>query len=1146
MRHGTRPPALAAGLALALVAGTAAALSWSAAQAPTAQAVDPVGLAVAAADRAASSGLDALRKGPDEQFDRRAVYTGGDPGAALYYVSYDRTYRGLPVVGGDAVVATDAAGRVLSTVSGSDTTIAVDTRPGISAQQATAAARTRLLKVDQVAEPKLVVLTLDQPRPVLAWHVLVSGTATGDGHHGGEASRQNVYVDAASGRVAHSTEEIAAGTGTGIWSGPNLTIGTSGSSGSYRMSHPSRPKLECTDYTSASSTGAAYTDTDDVWGSTSKTDKVSGCVDVLYAGSAMWDILQNWYGRNGLDGNGNWVDAEVGLPEVNAYWGQTSNPDGVVFGRNNANQWITAIDVVAHEYGHGLDAKTPGGISGHDTQEAVGDIFGALTEYYLNNATDAPDYEVGEKVNLSGSGPIRYMYKPSKISGHPDCYSTSLPSSEHASAGPMNHWFYLLAEGTNPTNGQPVSATCNSTTLTGIGIQPAGKIVYNAMLTKTSGMTYPKWRVNTLTSAKNLDPSCGQYQKVKAAWDAVSVPAQSNEPSCTSTPGNDFTLGLNPGSGSVQPGSSVTSTVNTATTSGSAQTVNLSASGAPSGVSVSFSPSSVQSGSNSTMTISTSSSTAQGSYTITVTGTGSVSHTATYSLTVGTGNPNPTVPDIDVAKVQAHLTQFGTIASQNGGNRRAGSAGYTASVAYVKGKLQAAGYTVTEQNCSSCTYPSNNLIADWPGGDTNNTVMFGAHLDGVSAGPGINDNGSGSAALLETALALASANPTMTKHVRFGWWTDEEQGLNGSTFYVNSLSAAQKTAIKGYYNFDMIGSTNAGYFINNITTATSAPLKAYWDSLNLQPEENVEGQGRSDDASFKNAGIATSGYATGASARKTSAQVTKWGGTAAAYDPCYHAACDTTSNISATALNRGADGIAYAIWNLAVGTSTPTNDFSVSVNPASGSANRGSSVTATVNTATTSGSAQTVNLSASGAPSGVTVSFNPSSVQSGSNATVTFAVASNATPGTSTITITGAGAVSHTTTYTLTVNGTPPTTPPSGRTFTNNTDYQIMDNQVVSSLMANASGAATSPVQVSVTINHTCSEDLGISLMAPNGMTYTMKSPGTGNYPCTQFGGQRTYSVPVGVVAAGGVWRLGVTDYGPGDYGILDTWSVTV
>ncbi|MEU5940566.1 M28 family peptidase [Micromonospora sp. NPDC047548] len=381
-------------------------------------------------------------------------------------------------------------------------------------------------------------------------------------------------------------------------------------------------------------------------------------------------------------------------------------------------------------------------------------------------------------------------------------------------------------------------------------------------------------------------------------------------------------------------------------------------------------------------------------------------------------------PDISVTNVQAHLTQLNTIATNNGGTRRAGSAGYTASVSYLKTKLQAAGYTVSEQYCSNCTYPGNNLIAEWPQGPADQVVMFGAHLDSVSAGPGINDNGSGSATLLENALVLAEQNPSMTKRVRFAWWNGEEQGLQGSKFYVNSLTATQKGYLKGYYNFDMVGSPNGGYFINRVTSTTAAPLKAYWDSLNLLPEENVEGQGRSDDYSFQQAGIPTSGYAAGASATKTSAQASKWGGTAgAAYDGCYHRSCDTTSNVNATVLNRSADGVAYAIWQLAVG-GTPTNDFSVSVSPTSGSVAQGSATTATVATATTAGSAQTVTLTASGAPSGVTVSFSPSSVTSGGSATMTVTASSTATTGTFTITVTGTGSVTRTATYSLTVTGT--------------------------------------------------------------------------------------------------------------------------
>ncbi|MFJ9419643.1 M28 family peptidase [Streptomyces sp. NPDC101227] len=384
-------------------------------------------------------------------------------------------------------------------------------------------------------------------------------------------------------------------------------------------------------------------------------------------------------------------------------------------------------------------------------------------------------------------------------------------------------------------------------------------------------------------------------------------------------------------------------------------------------------------------------------------------------------------PDVDVAKVQAHLTELNAIATRNGGTRKSSGQGYRDSVSYVKNKLQAVGYTVTEQPCTSgcSTGAGPNLIAEWPQGDAGTVYMFGSHLDSVGAGPGINDNGSGSAALLETALTLAEQNPAMASRVRFGWWTDEEQGLNGSDFYVRSLSATERSKIKTYYNFDMIASTNGGYFINHVSSAAAQPMKEYWDSLNLQPEENTEGAGRSDDYSFEQAGIATSGYAMGASARKTSAQAAKWGGTAnRAYDSCYHQSCDTTSNINSTGLNRSVDGIAYTLWKQAVANSTPANDFSLAVAPGTASVDPGGTATGTVSTATTKGSAQTVKLSATGAPAGVTVSFSPASVTSGGSSTMTVGTAPSTAPGTYPLTLTGTGSVAHSTTFTLTVKGT--------------------------------------------------------------------------------------------------------------------------
>ncbi|RKT03398.1 Zn-dependent metalloprotease [Streptomyces sp. 3211.6] len=1004
--------------AFALTASLAGALAGTASAAQQPDPVPPrpsrADRAVAAADAAVRSGLDGLVNQPQQQYDRRLVTPWVQD---LYSVAYERSYRGLPVVGGDAVVLADGEGKVRALQSASSTVIDVSVTPTVTAKAAESSSRAELARVDKVESSRLVVRLKDD-RPVLAWETVLTGSAKS------APSRMHVYVDARTGKVVDRWDEVVAGTGNSKWNGPNpLTVDTTASGGTYSLRDPNRPGLSCQDY----STGTVFSKSSDSWGTGNPTSKETGCTDLMFAAQKQWDMLRQWLGRNGVDGNGRSFPGKVGLNDLNAYWDGGS----VTIGHNSANEWIAGIDVVGHEYGHAIDTNTPGGTSGQEAGlgEGTGDIFGALTEAYANEPApyDTPDYTVGEMINLQGRGPIRNMYNPSAVNNDPSCYSSSIPSTEvHAAAGPLNHWFYLLAEGSSPGGGKPSSSTCNQSTVTGVGVQNAGKIFYGGMLLKTSSMSYKKYRTATLSSAKTLDASCDLFNKTKAAWDAISVPAQSGDPACTPSGQGDFSLTLNPASGSVQQGASVTTTVATSTTTGQAQQVTLSASGLPAGVTASFSPATVQSGQSSTLTLTASSTTAPGPATVTVKGQGaSLAHTADYALTVGGGQGDPTTPpDISAANVQAHLNQLGTIATQNGGNRRAGSGGHTQSLAYIKGKLQTAGYTVTEQNCTSCTYPSNNLIADWPGGPEDQTVMFGAHLDSVSAGPGINDNGSGSATLLENALVLAQKNPTMTKHVRFAWWTDEEQGLNGSKFYVGQLGSAQRAAIKGYYNFDMVGSPNGGYFINNLNSTTAAPLKAYWTSLNLAPEENTEGQGRSDDYSFQQAGIPTSGYAAGASARKTSAQAAKWGGTAnAAYDSCYHSSCDTPSNISATTLDRSADGVAYAIWKQAVGNGTPASDFSVATSPAAGTAAPGSSVTATVNTATVSGSPQNLALTVSGAPAGVTATVSPSSVQSGQSATLTVQVAAGTAPGTATLTVTGTGTTTHSTTYTLTVSG---------------------------------------------------------------------------------------------------------------------------
>ncbi len=277
-------------------------------------------------------------------------------------------------------------------------------------------------------------------------------------------------------------------------------------------------------------------------------------------------------------------------------------------------------------------------------------------------------------------------------------------------------------------------------------------------------------------------------------------------------------------------------------------------------------------------------------------------------------------PNISVANVQAHLNQFQSIANANGGNRAHGRPGYLASVNWVKSKLDAAGFVTRVQSFSYGGATGYNLIADYPGGDANNVVMLGGHLDSVTAGPGINDNGTGSASILEVALQVKATGFKPTKHLRFGWWGAEERGLIGSTNYVNSLPAAEKSKIKAYLNFDMTGSPNPGYFVYSASGQPSGSLalqqrlQAGFTSLNVQTELTSVG-GRSDHAAFARAGIPIGGTFTGAEGRKTAAQATKWGGTAGqAFDRCYHASCDTTANINATALDRNADVIAHALW----------------------------------------------------------------------------------------------------------------------------------------------------------------------------------------------------------------------------------------
>jgi Zn-dependent M28 family amino/carboxypeptidase len=222
-------------------------------------------------------------------------------------------------------------------------------------------------------------------------------------------------------------------------------------------------------------------------------------------------------------------------------------------------------------------------------------------------------------------------------------------------------------------------------------------------------------------------------------------------------------------------------------------------------------------------------------------------------------------------------------------------------------------------------YPQKNVIAELPGKNNDNVVMAGAHLDSVPEGPGINDNGSGSAALLELAQNMSKLKPQNT--VRLAWWGAEEEGLIGSTEYVNGLSQAEKDRIALYLNFDMIASPNYIFMIyDGDESGFEAPVVVPEGSIEIEdlferyftsvgePYDDAEFSGRSDYQAFINSGIPAGGLFTGAEEIKSEEQAAIWGGTAGeAFDPCYHQACDDRDNIDMHALEVNSDAIATAV-----------------------------------------------------------------------------------------------------------------------------------------------------------------------------------------------------------------------------------------
>jgi Zn-dependent M28 family amino/carboxypeptidase len=229
---------------------------------------------------------------------------------------------------------------------------------------------------------------------------------------------------------------------------------------------------------------------------------------------------------------------------------------------------------------------------------------------------------------------------------------------------------------------------------------------------------------------------------------------------------------------------------------------------------------------------------------------------------------------------------------------------------------------------------SSNVIADTRSGDPDNVTIMGAHLDSVPEGPGINDNGSGSAFLLEVALRMAKERIRPENRVRFAWWGAEESGLVGATRYVAAISDPEFAQIAANLNFDMLASPNHAKFVYDGDFSDTAPPATapvvnpgaayierkfvnYFDSQDL-PTEPTAFDGRSDYKPFQDNGIAAGGLFSGAEVAKSAAQVEKWGGTAGlAFDPNYHQAGDDINNLDLEGFEELADGGAHVLATLA-------------------------------------------------------------------------------------------------------------------------------------------------------------------------------------------------------------------------------------
>ncbi|MEV7324638.1 M4 family metallopeptidase [Streptomyces sp. NPDC093970] len=454
------------------------------------------------------------------------------------HTRYERTYAGLPVLGGDLVVHTSEAGRTEGVTKATKAAIKVASlKPQISTAKAEKSALSvakTLGSAKSAADGARKVIWAGSGTPVLAYETVVGGF-----QDDGTPNQLHVITDATTGKKLFEYQGIenATGTGKSLYSG-TVSLSTNLSGSTYQLYDTTRGGHKTYNLARGTSgTGSLFTDADNTWGtgtaSSSSTDQTAA-VDAAYGAQETWDFYKATFGRSGIKNNGVAAYSRVHYSSgyVNAFWDDSCFCMTYGDGSGNTHP-LTALDVAGHEMSHGVTSNTAGlnysGESG-GLNEATSDIFGTGVEFYAANASDPGDYLIGEKININGNGtPLRYMDKPSKDGGSADNWSSSVKNLDvHYSSGVANHFFYLLSEGSGAKTINGVSynsPTYNGSTVTGIGRAKALQIWYKALTTYfTSTTNYKSARTGTLSAAAALYGSGStEYNTVAAAWSAVNV-----------------------------------------------------------------------------------------------------------------------------------------------------------------------------------------------------------------------------------------------------------------------------------------------------------------------------------------------------------------------------------------------------------------------------------------------------------------------------------------------------------------------------------------------------------------------------------------------------------------------------------------------